>query len=111
MKTLKELWEENGCKPGLKVRYSNSDEYFVMMGKAPMEGLYGYNHRGRADYWTDDGSIKWELYSEPKAKLVLWRRRGSGEMKLLTNAEASLNLPLCDSWERISLSDLEGWER
>jgi len=73
MATLEELWKQNGEKPGLKVRNENWDEeyHFVVMGKAPSGGFYGYGPEGYSSFWIDTGD--WYQWTGLKTKYVtMW---------------------------------------
>lgn len=80
LKTLDQLWQENGCKPGLKVKHDFiPDSYpikvkcFTVMGKAP-NGYYGFSDEGYPCGPNAQNADKkiWQLYSEPEELVDHW---------------------------------------
>lgn len=74
MKTLEQLWKENGEKPGLKVMHLLGN-VFVLLGTSPRGDLYGHTlEGGAASVWADEWLKKheWSLYQEPKPRRLAW---------------------------------------
>ena len=72
MKSLNELWEENGCKPinVRKIDWNNGISFFIRE-KTPSCDFIGYwNESGNGDCIIDyDASLsRWELYEETEEK-------------------------------------------
>lgn len=75
MKTLTELWKENGEKLGLKVRQVRWDNgaYFVILGpNASGSSMVGYRSiDDKSDAYLADYRA-WELYVEPEELVDHW---------------------------------------
>jgi len=112
MKTLEQLWKESGEKPGLKIKHEGWLTPITILGQAKDKDLIGYDER---DYTVRLGaSAECELYVEPpppQPKLVLWRLKDGAYCPDGAIVAFPADVVCNDRYERVSLSDIEGWEK
>lgn len=117
MKTLAELWKESGEKPGLKVRMQKYGGWFKVQLRTPSGDFIGWEDTGRASHVKNGDACdleEWELYVEPPAEkqnLVLWRLKEASHCPLGAIVAFPANVECNDKYERVNLSDIEGWEK
>ncbi len=85
MKSLNELWEENGCKP-IKVVRENwfHDSYFFVKEKTPFGDFIGYNGSGRGivyEVYCLEDDKRFKLYEEKTEEKIFYKAIGcTGEL-------------------------------
>ncbi len=112
MKTLQELWDENGKVP-IKVKDKDWPEntWFMIMGQAPLgcKGFYGYDQGGRYEGHDKDDD-DFTLLEIPKLKVsssfffehkCVYQKvkchncKGIGLIRLYSPKEHEINCPRC----------------